>query len=381
MTDTVDHLHLSSMRTWPRSWLPQSFLFWIGSGQRICNNSNVGYCSFLFCGILVSGLLLISGPIRTGTFNILPKSPESLSGHFKFIEYRKVLMDFCRCLILGVDLISTVSKGVEFLGGRSYVVKFYRPVQEQPIKDELNKVFHKFPEVKTYGSNEQMEITTDYMVEQEGEAADSVVLSKLFVGLKSFLPADANPKEFTSTNKYVQQSKKVTASISDDLKAGAVKATVFAIITIFLIYCFDSAIGDTLGTVALLHDVLVTWLFFPILRISCHSLGNWPALHRSHPHRDPSPWMIRLVWQIREAAGWKNATKGEIINKAINDTLVVIMTSLTNLTILFFSLVGGEVTKGFAFAMLIGVITDLFFIFVAPILVDGKDKPLGRPIP
>jgi SecD/SecF fusion protein len=293
-------------------------------------------------------------------------------------------------LILGIgSYFHGFKKGVEFLGGRSYIVKFYKPVQEQSIKDALNKVFNKFPEVKTYGSNEQMEITTDYLVEQEGQAADSTVVNKLFVGLKSFLPADASQQEFTTTNKYVQQSKKVTAQISDDLKAGAVKATIFAIITIFIYILIRFRDWRySLGTVvALLHDVLVTLAVFSFfkdvvpfpLEIDQHFIAAILTVIGFSMNDT-----VIVFDRIREDSRlMKNASKGEIINKAVNDTLSrTIMTSLTVfLTILILFLVGGEVTKGFAFAMLIGVITGTYSsIFVAaPILVDlAKDKPLGK---
>ncbi|MFI5155905.1 MAG: protein translocase subunit SecDF [Chitinophagales bacterium] len=377
------------------TFLTAAILFYFGLGpvKGFATTQMLGIVLSLFCGILVSRLITDFWTNKNRHFQYFTKVSRKVfqKSHFKFIEYRKYAYGISVIvLILGVgSYFNGFKKGVEFLGGRSYVVKFYRPVQEQPIKDELNKVFNKFPEVKTYGSNEQMEITTDYMVEQEGQAADSVVVGKLFDGLKSFLPADATQREFTSTNKYVQQSKKVTASISDDLKAGAVKATIFAIITIFLYILLRFRDWRySLGTVvALLHDVLVTLAVFSYfknivpfpLEIDQHFIAAILTVIGFSMNDT-----VIVFDRIREDSRlMKNATKGEIINKAINDTLSrTIMTSLTVfLTILILFLVGGEVTKGFAFAMLIGVITGTYSsIFVAaPILVDlAKNKPLGK---
>ncbi|HTQ27664.1 MAG TPA: protein translocase subunit SecF, partial [Puia sp.] len=293
-------------------------------------------------------------------------------------------------LILGVgSFFNGFKKGVEFLGGRSYVVKFSKPVQELDVKNELNKVFGKYPEVKTYGSNEQLEITTDYLVEQEGLLADSTVKSKLFEGLKTFLPASANLADFIGTNKYVLQSKKVTASISDDLKAGAVKATIFALIIIFIyIFIRFRDWRYSLGTIiSLLHDVFVTLAVFSYLKnvvpfpleIDQHFIAAILTVIGFSMNDT-----VIVFDRIREDSRiMKNASKAEIINKAINDTLSrTIMTSLTVfLTILILFLVGGEVTRGFAFAMLIGVVTGTYSsIFVAaPVLVDlAKSKPLGK---
>ena len=76
------------------------------------------------------------------------------------------------------------------------------------LSDALNLQWGKYPEVKTYGSNQQFEITTDYLVNREGSAADSLVANKMYLGLQKFLPAGTTAQEFTQTNKFIQQSKK-----------------------------------------------------------------------------------------------------------------------------------------------------------------------------
>jgi len=292
-------------------------------------------------------------------------------------------------LILGVAAyFHGFQKGVEFSGGRSYIVNFHKPLNEQEVKDALNVQWGKYPEVKTYGSNQQFEITTDYLVNREGSAADSLVANKMYAGLQKFLPAGTSAQEFTQTNKFIQQSKKVGASISDDLKAGAVKATIFALLAIFVyIFVRFRDWRYSLGTIiALLHDVLVVLAVFSFLpavvpfplEIDQHFIAAVLTVIGFSMNDT-----VIVFDRIREdSRTLRGKTKAEIINKAVNETLPrTIMTSLTVfLTILILFLVGGEVTKGFAFAMLIGVITGTYSsIFVAaPILIDmARKKPLG----
>jgi SecD/SecF fusion protein len=369
------------------------FYFGLGPVLGFATTQILGILLSLFCGILVSRLITDFYTNKNRHFKYFTPISKRIFKHanFKFIEYRKVAYVISVVvLIVGVSsYFHGFKKGVEFLGGRSYTVKFGHNVQTEPVKDALNKVFGKFPEVKTYGSNQQLEITTDYLVEQEGQAADSIVAGKLYEGLTSFLPQGTTRQEFMATNKFIQQSKKVTASISDDLKSGAVKATIFAIVIIFLYILIRFRDWRySLGTiVALLHDVFVTLAVFSYLKdvvpfpleIDQHFIAALLTVIGFSMNDT-----VIVFDRIREDSRiMKNATKAEIINRAVNDTLSrTIMTSLTVfLTLLILFLVGGEVTKGFAFAMLIGVITGTYSsIFVAaPILVDlAKSRPLGK---
>jgi SecD/SecF fusion protein len=180
----------------------------------------------------------------------------------------------------------------------------------------------------------------------------------------------------------------VLPSISDDLKKGAIKATLFAIFAIF--YYILLRFRDwrfSLGTiVALLHDVLVTLIVFSFLKgivpfpleIDQHFIAAILTVIGFSMNDT-----VIVFDRIRENTKvLKGVTKTELVNRSINETLSrTIMTSLTVfLTLLILFIFGGEVTRGFSFAMLIGVITGTYSsIFVAaPILVDlAKDKPLG----
>jgi SecD/SecF fusion protein len=376
------------------TFLTAAILAYFGLGPVLgfATTQMLGISLSLFCGILVSRLVTDFYTNKNRHFQYFTKISRRVFQHanFKFIEFRKVAYVISAAvLILGVSAyFHGFQKGVEFSGGRSFIVKFNKPLNEQDIKDALNVQFGKYPEVKTYGSNQQFEITTDYLVNREGSSADSTVASKMFAGLQHFLPAGTTEQEFTKTNKFIQQSKKVGASISDDLKAGAVKATVFVLIFIFIyIFIRFRDWRYSLGTIiALLHDVLVVlavYSFLPALvpfplEIDQHFIAAILTVIGFSMNDT-----VIVFDRIREDSRiLRGKTKAEIINKAVNETLPrTVMTSLTVfLTILILFLVGGEVTKGFAFAMLIGVITGTYSsIFVAaPVLIDlARKRPLG----
>ncbi|PWT73587.1 MAG: protein translocase subunit SecDF [Bacteroidetes bacterium] len=377
------------------TFLTAAILAYFGLGPVLgfATTQMLGIVLSLFCGILVSRLITDFYTNKNRHFKYFTSLSRKVfqKANFKFIEYRKVAYGISVVvLLLGIgSFFNGFKKGVEFLGGRSFVVKFSKPVNDREVRDQLNKVFGRLPEVKTYGSNEQLEITTDFLVEREDKAADSIVTSKLFDGLQTFLPSGTSREEFVGTNKFVQQSKKVSPSISDDLKAGAIKATIGALIIIFLyIFIRFRDWRYSLGTIiALLHDVFVILAVFSFLKnvvpfpmeIDQHFIAAILTVIGFSMNDT-----VIVFDRIREDSRlMKGVSKGAIINKAVNDTLSrTIMTSLTVfLTILILFLVGSEVTRGFAFAMLIGVITGTYSsIFVAaPVLVDlARNKPLGK---
>jgi SecD/SecF fusion protein len=287
-------------------------------------------------------------------------------------------------LALGIaSFFNGYSYGVEFDGGRSYTVRFDQKVDVEKVREDLNASFDgENTIIKTIGDTRTLDITTPYLINEtnqtSGQNVDSMVLSRLHAGLKNYLPAGTTYEKFDKDYKIA--SKKVLPTISDDLKKGAIKATIFALIAIFLyIFIRFRDWRYSLGTiVALLHDVLVTLIVFSFAR----SIVPFPLEIDQHfiaavltvigfSMNDT----VIVFDRIREDRRlYPSAALSDTINRAINETLSrTIMTSLTVfLTLLILFIVGGEATRGFAFAMLIGVITGTYSsIFVAaPILVD-----------
>ncbi len=369
------------------------FYFGLGPVKGFATTQIIGILLSLFCGILVSRWV-------SDIFTNKKKHLEYFTGvsrkvfkhaKYKFIEYRKVAyMISVVVLLLGVaSFFNGFRYGVEFDGGRSYTVKFANKVDVEAVRKSLDKSFEgENSIIKTITDNSTLDITTSYLIKNSSPSTDTLVSQKLYEGLKTFLPDGVTYEQFR-TEKYIRQSKKVLPTISDDLKAGAVKATVFALLVIFLyIFIRFRDWRYSLGTiVALLHDVLVTLIVFSFaknivpfpLEIDQHFIAAILTVIGFSMNDT-----VIVFDRIREDSRMMpTAPRGEIINRAINETLSrTIMTSLTVfLTILILFLVGGEVTKGFAFAMLIGVITGTYSsIFVAaPILVDlGGKRPLGK---
>jgi SecD/SecF fusion protein len=377
------------------TFLTALILFYFGLGPVLgfATTQLLGIILSLFCGILVSRLITDFYTNKNRHFQYFTPLSRRIFKHaaFKFIEYRRVAYGISVVvLILGVgSLFHGFKEGVEFQGGRSYVINFHKPVSTETaaIGEALQKTLTgTTPDIKTYGGNDQLEITTNYLIKETGSNVDSIVLSRMYAGLTNFLPAGTSYQDFSS--KFVQGNKKVEPTISEELKAGAVKATIFALIIIFLyILVRFRDWRYSLGTViSLLHDVFVILAVFSFLgsvvpftlEIDQYFIAAVLTVIGFSMNDT-----VIVFDRIRENSHlMKNASNGEIINKSVNDTLSrTIMTSLTVfVTLLILFLVGGEVTRGFAFAMLIGVITGTYSsIFVAaPFLVDfAKRKPLG----
>ena len=365
--------------------------FGLGPVLGFATTQIIGILLSLFCGILVSRLITDIYTSKNRHFEYFTKVSRNIFKHasFKFIEFRKyAYMLSAVVLILGIaSFFNGFDQGVEFAGGRSYTVKFPTAVSTEEVRDELKTVFGEAPIIKTVDTKNQINITTSYKIKEQGNNIDQEVEALLFKGLSKHLPANTSFKEFDT--QYKQSSQTVLPTISDDLKAGATKATIFALIAICLyIFIRFRDWRYSLGTIfSLLHDVFVTLIVFSFLRkfvpfpleIDQHFIAAILTVIGFSMNDT-----VIVYDRIREDSQiMKGADNASIINKAINQTLSrTIMTSLTVfLTILILFIFGGEVTRGFAFAMLIGVITGTYSsIFVAaPVLVDfAKSRPLGR---
>ena len=365
--------------------------FGLGPVLGFATTQIIGILLSLFCGILVSRLITDIYTSKNRHFEYFTAVSRSIFKHaaFKFIEFRKYAYVLSALvLIMGIaSFFNGFDQGVEFAGGRSYTVKFNSAVNIESVRDDLKKVFGEAPIIKTVDTKNQINITTSYKIKEQGNNIDQEVETLLYKGLAKQLPTGTSYKEFDT--QYKQSSQTVLPTISDDLKAGATKATIFALIAICLyIFIRFRDWRYSLGTIfSLLHDVFVTLIVFSFLRkvvpfpleIDQHFIAAILTVI-GFSMNDTVIVYDRIREDSQLMKGTDNAT---IINKAINQTLSrTIMTSLTVfLVILILFIFGGEVTRGFAFAMLIGIITGTYSsIFVAaPVLVDfAKSKPLGR---
>ncbi len=373
------------------TFLTAAILFYFGLGpvKGFATTQMLGISLSLFCGILLSRLVTDVWTNKQRHFKYFTGFSRKIFKHasFKFIEYRKYAYGISVIvLILGVgSFFNGFHEGVEFKGGRSYTIQFDHSVKNSdvlnPLRDALDG---DYVVIKTVGDSRHLNITTAYL--KGVDNADSAVQTRLFLGLKKQLPATLTYPQFVKNN--IQGSQVVQPIISKDLKNGAIKATIFAIIAIILyIFIRFRDWRYSMGTiVSLLHDVFVALAVFSFfknivpfpLEIDQHFIAAILTVIGFSMNDT-----VIVFDRIREySRDMKGADKTTIINRAVNDTLSrTIMTSVTVfLTLLILFIFGGEVTRGFSFAMLIGVITGTYSsIFVAaPILVDfSKNRPLG----
>ena len=360
------------------------FVFGLGPVKGFATTQIIGILLSLFCGILVSRLVTDTYTKRERHFKYFTGLSKSIfkKAHFKFVEARKYTYFITvAVLLMGASTWWTgFEQGVEFKGGRSYTIKFDQKYKTEDVREKMKSYFGERPIVKTVGTNNELNITTSYLITTPGQGIQQKVDSTLWVGLtrEHLIPDGTTFAGFNA--KYLQSSQTVLPTISDDLKAGAVKATIISLIAIFLYILLRFRKWQySLGTLlSLLHDVCLTLAVFSYFK------GKVPFALEIDQHfiaavltvigfsmNDTVIVFDRIREYFRKSP---NEDKASVINRAINDTLSrTIMTSLcVFITLVVLFIFGGEATRGFAFAMLIGVFTGTYSsIFVAaPVLVD-----------
>ncbi len=360
------------------------YVFGLGPIKGFATTQIIALLLSLFTGILVSRLITDMYMKKGRHFNYFTKLSKSIfqKGHFKFMQKRKIAYVFSSILILAgiASFFNGFNYGVEFDGGRSYTIKFDQPHKEGEIREKLHKYLDKYPVVKKIGVSGQLNITTDYLIDKPGRDVEQEVVAKIYQGLKTenLIPATVDLNTFTT--KYIQSGQTVLPTISQDLKSGAIWATAVAVLAIFVyIFVRFRKWQYSVGTiVAIVHDVAVTLAVFSFfknivpfaLEIDQHFIAALLTVI-GFSMNDTVIVFDRIREYFRKTP---NGNKEEVVNRAINDTLSrTIMTSLTVfLTAVILFIFGGEVLRGFAFAMSIGVLAGTYSsIFVAaPILVD-----------
>ncbi|TMM32180.1 protein translocase subunit SecDF [Polaribacter aestuariivivens] len=352
----------------------------------------IGIATSLFTAVFITRLL-IDGAINKGTnltFNTSFSKGWFQNINVEFLKKRKIAYIISGAIILaGIASIFSIGlkQGVDFKGGRSYVVRFDESMSATEVAGTLKDAFGTAPEVKTYGSDNQLKITTVYRIEEEGQEVDEEVQNTLFTGLKPYLGNTTyeNFKPgFEKQGAGVMSYMKVEPTIADDIKTDALYAVFGSLLVVFLyILLRFRKISYSIGAVvAVFHDVLIvlgvfsiTYSFMPfdmeigqsfiaaILTVVGYSLND----------------TVVIFDRIREFVGdYKNRPLGENVDKAVSSTLGrTINTSLTTLLVMLaIFLFGGDSIKGFMFALIVGVIVGTYSsLFVAtPIMYDASIK-------
>jgi SecD/SecF fusion protein len=343
----------------------------------------IGICTSLFSAIFITRLIYEQMLTKSRKLTFATKITENAfkNTNIQFIARRKIFYAISGIIIL-IGIFSLVTRGlnqgVDFTGGRTFVVRFDKPVSTVDIQQSLDSVFGEPPLVITFGAENQVRITTKYKIDEDNAEADDEVEQLLYQGLQSYLPADVDFDAFM--NDYRQSSQKVGPTIADDIKIQAIWAILFALVAIFvyiLIRFRNWQYG--LGAVAaLIHDVLIVLgifsLFYGIMPFSLEIDQAFIAAILTVVGYSINDTVV-VFDRIREYIGlYRKRDRTEIIDMALNSTLSrTFSTSLSTFFVLLaIFLFGGEVIRGFIFALLLGVVIGTYSsLFIAsPVVFD-----------
>ncbi len=368
------------------------FIFGTGPIKGFATTLLIGIGTSLFTAIFITRILVDSRNEKGKGVSFSTKITKGLLSeiNISFLQRRKMAYIISSTLIL-ISLISLITQGlnqgVDFVGGRSYTVRFENAVNPTEISSILNSEFGS-AEVKTFGEDNQLKITTKYKVNTEGVAVDKEIHQKLYSSLQPYLPDVITYQDFVkgSSEKTIgiMSSIKVGPTIADDIKNNSFLAVIGSLIVVFLYILIRFQKWQfSLGAVAaVFHDVLVvlgifsiTYTFMPfsmeinqafiaaILTVIGYSLNDTVVV------------FDRIREYINEHTKWEFENT---VNAALNSTLSrTLNTSLTTLIVLLAIFIfGGESIRGFMFALIIGVIVGTYSsVFIAtPVMYDTQKK-------
>ncbi|MEJ7643545.1 MAG: protein translocase subunit SecDF [Chryseolinea sp.] len=361
----------------------------------------IGIVTSFFTSIYISRLVIEWMIGRTDASKISFDTPISRMvkrrKYFEFIKPSKLVFRVSSAVvIIGFLLlfVKPLNMGVDFKGGRSYVVAFNKPVEATDMKVSLTDSFEgSSTEVKNYDGNNIVKVTTAYQIDDSSEEADAKVRTALIAGIEKFSGAKYIEQEGTVVDAdhfSISSSSKVGATVADDIKESAWKASLFSLIGIFVyILLRFSKWQYSLGAIlATLHDALFVVAAFSIANvfgISFEIDQIFVAAMLTVIGYSINDTVI-IFDRIREnmALGY-TTDKVKVVNDALNDTLSrTIITSGTTILVVFILLIfGGEVLRGFSFALLVGVVVGTYSsIFIAaPTVLSYDSETKGEKLP
>ncbi len=367
-------------------------VFGTGPIQGFATTLLIGIATSLFTAIFVTRIFIDS---YTKNGKPLPFSTSISKNlftnvHLEFLRKRKTAYIFSGIMILislGSLFTFGLNQGVDFVGGRTYTVRFAKDVNAQQVQDNLIATFGS-AEAKTYGGDNQLKITTKYKVDETGTEIDEEIERMVFETVKKDMPADMTYEKFIEDdeNKTLGRMEyyKVSPSIADDIKKSSVWAVLGSLLVVFLYILLRFRRWQfSLGAVAaVFHDVLIvlgifslTYRFMPfsmeidqafiaaILTVIGYSLNDTVIV------------FDRIREYFNEHPTWK---MNQMINEALSSTLGrTLNTSLTTLIVLlcmFF--LGAESIRGLLFAIIVGIVVGTYSsLFIAtPIMYDTVKK-------
>ena len=370
-------------------------LFYFGTGpiRGFATTMIIGlFASFLtavFLTRIVYEALLAKDKLKNVTFTTSITKDLLTNPKINFLAARKVgYLIPAGIIVLGAISMSTIglNNGIDFTGGRNYVIRFAQDVKTDEVRNLLDAQLDGSVSVIQIGTPDQVRVSTNYKIEDNDPAIDQEIENKLFEGVKSLLPEGTTLAQFT--DQYIQSSQKVGPSMADDIKNAAFLAVVFAM------FCMAAYIllrfRDISFSVGAFASVAVTTLCI----ISFYTL-LWKVLPFSMEVDQTFIAAILTIIgysindtvvvfdRIRETIGlYPKRDRNQVINDALNSTLSrTFNTSLTTLVVvLCIFILGGATIRSFTFAILLGIIIGTYStLFVAtPIAYELQKKKINK---
>jgi len=363
------------------------YLFGSGPIKGFATTLIIGILTSMFSAIFLTRLIFEWQLKKGGSILFASKATEGWLRNMKikFLEKRKLFYIISGTFILlsiGSFFVRGLNYGIDFKGGRTYIVHFQKDVEVGEVRQALAEVFDKAPEVKTSGEN--IKISTDYKIDDDSENVDNEVEALLMKGLQD---ADLIDKSVTLqqfTDDYQQSSQKVGPTISDDIRKDAAIAIGFSLLIIFLyiLVRFRNWQYGLGAVAALAHDSLIVLgifsLFSGVLPFSLEIDQAFIAAILTVVGYSINDTVV-VFDRIREYIGLHpKRDLVENVDDALNSTLRrTFSTSLSTFVVLLaIFLFGGDTIRGFTFALLVGVVVGTYSsLFIAtPIAHDTRNR-------
>ncbi|WP_434575650.1 protein translocase subunit SecD [Riemerella anatipestifer] len=377
------------------------YIFGTGPIQGFAVTLIIGLIMTFFTSVLLSRVMIFSRLNKGKGLSVWTPATKNIFRNVwvAFIEKRKfayIISGILTVVCLASIVVNGFKLGVDFEGGRNYVVKFDKTVDAAEAEATLSKLFqtesgkNNSVDVKTFGTSNQLKITTDYKINDESLAADQEIEAKLFEGLKSKYPSGYTLEKFKSAegdDLGIVSSTKVGPSVADDIKTGGTFAVLASLVGIFIYILFRFRRWQfSLGAVAaLFHDSIIILgaysLFYKVAPFNMEINQDFIAAILTvlgYSINDTVIVFDRIREYLREK---KSATLSGLFNDSISSTLGrTFNTSFTVLmVILAIFIFGGESLRGFMFALLLGIGFGTYSsIFIASAIaydfLKGKKK-------
>ena len=364
------------------------YIFGSGPVQGFATTLAIGILSSLFTAIYITRLIFERRLAKGKEISFGNKYTMNTfrNAHFDFLKVRKICYAISGTLIV-ISLISfctlKLQPGIDFTGGRNYVVRFDQDVKTNEVRAAVAEEFGGNPEVKTFGGNDQVRITTNYKIDSNDPAVDKECEQKLYKALKGFYQKTSiSESEFTQQvdPRGIQSSQKVQPTIASELLWDAIWAVLVSLVLIFIYIAirFKNWQFGMGGVIALVHDSLLTIglfsLFYKVMPFSMEIDQSFIAAILTVIGYSINNVVI-IFDRVREnLALYPKRDNYDNFNAAINSTLGrTVNTGGTTLVVLLAIFIfGGEVIRGFVFAMFAGILIGTYSgIFVSnPLAYD-----------